>query len=187
MSCITIKDGTGKGYQAKVDANNMIRARVVSESVEHYANYTLGLAFSLYFNVTPTGANDCFFYFKNTNTHPIVFEGFAAYAASAEAIDVYLKHTGTPSGGSTLTETNLNTSSASSLDATIQYGNDITGLSGGSLAYRYYIPANSSTNSINFEQDIIVYPQTTLTLYAVNGAINIVGHMDCHIDTGVES
>lgn len=184
MACIFITDGTGTQRQAKVNSDNHLNVRSVSETVEHFANHSRGEAFSLRFSQTPTGANDCFFYFKNTGTKTYVFEGLAIYAASAEQIDIKLKDIGTPSGGSTLTPVNLNTSSAKTIDATIQQGADITGLSGGATAYRVYAAAAAATRQYNFEQDIIISPQTTLTLYAVNGAIAIDGHLNVHALSG---
>lgn len=181
----SIKDGTGQGYQAEVDSDNRLLTRAIIEPAEHYANHDLGQSFSLYFNVTPTGAGDCFFYCKNTNTHDVIFEDLQVYVASNEAIDVYLNNTGTPSGGTTLTEANLNTSSKKTLTATIQYGNDITGLTQATQAVRYYVPADSATHVFNFRGDIILAPQTTLTLYAVTGGINMVGNFNCYIRSEV--
>lgn len=182
MSCNSIKDGTGAGYLAKVDKRGKLRVKSVSESIEHFTNHILGQAYSVSFEVTPTGAGDCFFYFKNTSpTQSMVVEGVCIHAASNEAVEVYLRDQGTPSGGTSLDATNLNTASNNVLDATIQTGSDITGLTQGNRAYRYYKPGNNETKRFNFEQDIIISPQQTFTLYAVTGAIELSVCIDVHV------
>lgn len=178
MACNTIVDGTGSGNQAKVDSDNRLQTVAVIESLEHYANHEKGNSFSVQFSVTPTGANDCFFYLKNTGTVDIVVEGFGSYVASNEIIEVKLRDSGIPSGGSAITPVNLNTRSNNVATATVQDGNDITGLSGGSVAYRVRRAADNETKLFNFDQGIIVSPQQVLTMYAVNGSIAIEGFID---------
>lgn len=181
MSTTTITDGTGQGTVAGVDRNNRLETNAVTQSVEHWANVNQGRSFSLNFTATPTGAGDCFFYFKNTNSDRVViFEGFGIRAASAEAIEVYLRNTGTPSGGSTVVPVNLNTRSGLALTSTIQSGNDITGLTQQDMAYRAYFGGGNSTDTFNFDQDIVIGPQQTLCLYAVTGGVALDGFLDCY-------
>ena len=182
MAYNTIRDGTGEGYQARVDKTNRLRVRSVNLSTEAYENIVNGKAYSLYVSATPTGAGDCFFYFKNTSESSLyVIEGLQVYVASNESIEVYLKDTGTPSGGTAVSPVTLNTSSNEVLNATIEQGNNITGLTQGSMAYKLRVPANNSTNAYNFDQDIVISPQQTFCLYATSGGIAVEATLDCHI------
>ena len=174
MSTI-IKDGTGEGYQARVGDDNKLRTRAVIETVEHNANIVNESAFHALFDQTPTGANDCFFYMKNEDQdQDIVIEGIDFYAASSEQIEIYLDQSGTPSGGSDITPVNCNSGSAISATGDFQQGSDITGLSGGSVVQKWWI-SNSETLHYNFENDIVLVPNATLTMYAVTGSINVAG------------
>lgn len=65
-----IVDGTGKGYQARVDDDNLLRTKSVSvPQVTQYAEtgdtYILS---SGYINITDTGTDNAIYYFKNTST-----------------------------------------------------------------------------------------------------------------------
>jgi hypothetical protein len=173
----SIRDGLGKGYLAGVNTDNRLLVSSISRSKEHHSNITHGEAFTMLVNVTPTGADDCFFYFKNDSERTYIFEGFGMWVASNETVYGYLNQTGTPVGGSTVTPAALNAGSTASLSSTIYEGADITGMSGGSLVGRYHIPANNATNVINFEADIVVPPNKIFTAYATTGAIELDGYM----------
>lgn len=167
-----ITDATGSNRGAKVDENNRVVVSSVDRSLEHQANID-GRAFVFQVSQTPTGANDNFFYIKNTGTKDIVIEGFDYRVASAESVDVILNDMGTTSGGTALTPVNLNTGSSRVLTATIEAGNDITGLSGGSTAFVIHL-TSTETKHYNFESDIILRQGGTLTLQANTGAVALV-------------
>lgn len=167
-----IEDGTGTGIQAKIDSDNRLLTESVSKSIEHYHNVTKGTGFHILCQQTPTGAGDCFFYMKNLSTKNWIIEGFNNRVASAETIEVNILQTGTPSGGSTITPVNVNSTSSLLLNGTFEGGNDITGMSGGRLIDRAYL-TNTDTGGYNFELDVVIGPGHTLTLYAVTGGIQV--------------
>lgn len=167
---MNIQDGTGKGFEAKVNARNRLSVEAVTQTTEHFSNLTNGTAWNNVVQQTPTGANDCIFYFKNTGTKTYILEGFHTRVASAQSLLVYLGDTGTPSGGTANTPRNLNTGSSKVPTATIQAGNDITGLSGGNLVYRIFLTNTASAN-FNFEQDLILEPGGVFTVYCGTGSV----------------
>ena len=173
-----IKGGTGNGYAVGVTSENRLLVESVTYSGEHHANHE-GNAFNLLFDVTPTGAGDCFLYVKNGSTNDIVIEGLWLRVASAEQITMKLKDAGTPGGGGALVPANINAGSNSAALGTFQSGNDITSLSGGTIINKGWV-ANTTTSFFNFEQDIILPENLTYTLYATTGSVAIAGTLVFH-------
>mgnify|MGYP001031209463 FL=1 len=167
-----IQDGKGTGKVAEVDANNMLAVKAVTITEEHYATHTQGKGWHIVVQQTPTGANDNFLYFKNiSEDETYIIEGFDSRVASAETIEVYLNPNGTTSGGTDVTPTISNTShQATSMSATIEAGNDITGLSNGNLFHRIYL-TNTDTKHTNFNLDLALEPGGSFVVRAVNGSI----------------
>jgi hypothetical protein len=169
-----IRDGTGQGYLAKVNQDNRLSTESISGTIEHHINHHAGQAYNLLFNVTPTGANDCFLYVKNTFDTDMVLEGITVRVGGAEQIEIKAGDAGTPTGGSSATPANLNLGSANVASGDFETGNNITGLSGGSVIEKLWLSSTTSTH-INFDQDIIVPENDVITIYAVTGGINIAG------------
>jgi hypothetical protein len=167
-----IEDGTGQGYEQKVASNNRALVDSVSNTVEHHTNVDLGQGWVLVYEQTPSGANDFFFYFKNTDVVPYIFESMSYRVASAEQVKIYLDRTGTISGGTTLTPVNLNTGSAKEPTATIESGNNITGTTGGSVCQHIYMTSTES-KFYNFESGIAVAPGGTFMMEAIAGSVQI--------------
>jgi hypothetical protein len=172
-----IRDGKGGGVLAGVNSEHRLLVSSVSRSKEHHANIEHGEAFTMLVNPTPTGAGDCFFYFKNTSEQTYIFEGFGMWVASNEVVYGYFNQTGTPAGGTDVVPAQLNAGSARTLASTVKSGNDITGLSGGTLIGRYHVPANNATNVINFEADLVIPPNKVFTAYVQTGGIELDGYM----------
>ena len=168
---VKIVDGTGKSFEAKVDSDNRLHVESLSYSSEHHANHSLGEAYTLDVSQTPTGAGDYFLYLKNTSEDDMVIEGFTIKVASAESIKWDINPTGTAVGTSA-TPTNLNAGSGKAATGTFVTGNDITGLTTGSIAYTTWHTSTES-KQYNFEQDIILPKNRTLAAYAVTGAVKI--------------
>jgi hypothetical protein len=176
-----IKDGKGRGYHAEVTAENRLKVSSVSRSKEHDANLTYGDSYNMIVDIT-TGANGCFLYVKNTGTRNIVFEGFGVYVSSAEKIWGKLGDTGTPVDGTDVVPVNLNAGSNSEATGTFQTGSSITGLSGGATFETFRVPANTATNIVNFEADIVLPPNQVFTAYALTGSVTLEGHLNFWID-----
>jgi hypothetical protein len=166
-----IIDGTGSGKRVKVNNTNQLEVSSVSQTTEHYANETRGMAWHAVLEQTATGANDNIFYFKNTGLTKYVIEGFTYRVASAESILIYLNNNLTTlSGGTTIVPVNNNTGSSSVPTATIESGNNITGVTVGNLVDRVYL-TSTETSSYNFEQDIVLSAGGDFMIQAVSGAV----------------
>lgn len=166
-----ITDATGSSRGTGVNTENRLMSSCVSASLEHYINHKEGQAYSLLVSQTPTGANDCFLYIKNNSDTDMVVEELNIYAATDEIIEIKVNDSGTTSGGTAATPVNLNAGSGNLADCTCETGNDITGLSGGSTVERLRVNASTQHENFNMPQDLIIPLNSTLTIYAVTGAI----------------
>ena len=181
---LNIEDGIGKGYQAKVNDENMLATYSIIDSKEAHTNIVHGASYNMLFSQTPSAAADCFLYIKNEDDHTMILEGIAANVATDEYIEVVLNDVGTPVGGTSVTPTNLNAGVNNVADGTFQTGPDITGLSGGNTAFRIFYEGGAATKYFNFDQDIIVPKNRILTLYCVTGSILIEGFLSFFFHEG---
>ena len=169
-----LQDGAGKTHWLKVNSENKAEVAAISRSKEHHANVVHGNAYNYLFNVTPV-AGGTFLYLKNLSDEAIIAEGFSIYTPTAEIIRVTLAETGIPVGGADVVPANLNAGSSKEAVGTFQTGNDITGLSGGREVMHYHIAGNGESKFRNFDADIVIPKNLTLTLSADNGSINFDG------------
>lgn len=172
-----IEDGSGRGFQVKVDSSNRLYVYAISESLEHHTNIIHGESYNLLFSQTPTGAGDCFLYMKNLNDEDIILEGIVLNTATDETIEIKISDVGTALGGVDVTPVNLNGGSNNQAQGTFQTSNDITGLGGGFSLFKFFIKGGGSSDFFNFDQDIILPKNRTLTLYGTNGSIQIDGFL----------
>jgi len=170
--------GGARNNIANVDDDNRLSVNAITQSTEHHANHLNGLAFSLLFSATPTGAGDCFLYVKNQSENDAIVSGFGLWLVANEYIDVKLRDVGTPIGGTDITPANLNSGSGNSATGTFLNGNDITGLSGGTTVGRFYHVSGSGTDCTNFEQDVILKKNGVLTMYVQTGTTALAGHLN---------
>jgi len=94
-------------------------------------------------------------------------------AASDEVIQLKLRDTGTPAGGSTATPVNRNTNSNNMALGTFLTGTNITGLSGGSIVDQFFSDGATNSQKYSWTSSLIVGQNGVLALYAVNGAIAV--------------
>lgn len=172
-----LEDGTGSGKTAAVNSDNKLEVNAIAASPEHFINQERGQAYSVLFSATPTGADDCFFYMKNTSESDMIVEGFGLWLVANEYIDIKLKIDGTPIGGTDVVPTNLNGGSGNLAIGQFQNGNDITGLTG-TTAYRVYHGSSNATTYTNFEMDIILPKNQSLALFAQTGTTALAGFID---------
>jgi hypothetical protein len=172
---LTIEDGQGKGYAAAVSNENKLSVESVMHTIYEHRTRA-GQSFSASFSKTPTGANDCFFYFKNNSNDPVWISRIKLIVpTTGDRIQVKLNDVGTPVGGTDITPINLNSGSGSKANATVLEGVDITGLSGGSVIDDITVAAAGDTKIFEWKSAIIIAPGTTMSLYAVAGALLIRG------------
>jgi hypothetical protein len=185
-----IKDGTGKGYEAKVDSSNNLRTRSIMVSSEHFANHTKGNAYSALFAVNPAGADDVIFYMKNISDLDIVIEGVTWQTSAAEEVYYKLGDSGTPAGTSaTIVPANLNSGSGNSaevtcLSETADAAVDITGLTGGATIEKLWLTSAESKH-FNLDQDVIVTKNKVFTIYCVGGDTLLRGTVIFHFAEAV--
>lgn len=168
---INIEDGTGRGYQAKITNTNRLAVESSAFDAIRVINHEEQNVYSLTFTITPTGANDCFCYIKNSSTIDLNLYSITLAAASDEIIQIKVRDTGTPVGGTTATPVNRNTNSNNVAVGTFQTGVDITGLSGGSIVDQFFIDGATNSQKYSCSSSIIIGQNQTATLYAVTGAI----------------
>jgi hypothetical protein len=168
----TIMDGTGTSKLAKVDINNKLQVKAITEVENKFVNLEEEEAYLLYSDITPTGAGDVFLYFKNTDTKDLILNWYRIWSgASAEAIDIYTGMTGTPGGTTTLTPGNMNITSSNDATGEFYEGADITGLSGGTLLDRLRLSGDGNDVTSGYPGDIVIQSGGVLTLQALTGAI----------------
>ena len=167
-----LKDGTGKGYLAEVDSRHRLHTRSITETENKYINLLDAESYLYYSDITPTGAGDVFCYVKNTGDKDLILNWYRIWSGtSAEAIDIYVGMTGTPSGTTTITPTNMNITSSNIAAGEFYEGVDITGLSGGTFVDRLRLSGDGNDVTTGYPGDIIIKKGGILTLQALNGAI----------------
>jgi hypothetical protein len=169
-----LQDGAGGQHWLKINDENMAMVASVERSKEHHANVTHGDAYNFLFSTTP-GAGKTFLYLKNTGEEDIVCEGFSIRVPSNEQISIHLAKSGTPVGGSNVVPANLNAGSSKQARGVFQTGTDITGLSGGREVMKFYVAASDESNFRNFDADIVIPKNLTMTMHCVNGSILLDG------------
>ena len=124
-----IYSGIGNGgYGAEVDSENRLKVLSHAKKFDRHVNEE-GRYWSTYFTNTPTGANDYFFYCKNTGTSNLHITDIRISSSVTSQI-TYETVTGTAAGGSNCTIVNRQIGNSQIPVATIQQGVDITGLTG---------------------------------------------------------
>lgn len=152
-----IDDGTGKGTSACVDSGNRVCTFAVSETGNKFSNKE-GVAWSAYFTVTPAGANDYFFYFKNTGIKDLAITCISVSSTVATRLE-YDVVTGTPvftGGEETIAPVNRNLGSSKIPVATLTSDTDITGLSDDGTLHFEEIAATATKYTLEIPTNIIV-------------------------------
>ena len=121
------------GRAADVDVKNRLTTFAVSQNEDKNANLD-GRYWSVFFQVTPTGANDLFFYLKNEGTKDL-FVTDVRVSSSSATILFYRQVTGTAVGGTDSQVTSRKLGDPGVPNAIIQHGVDITGLTPGGVLF----------------------------------------------------
>jgi len=156
----------------KTDGENRLATAAVSEAYDRYYNKQ-GLSYSVtYEGLTPTGANDYFFYLKNTGIKNINFTNLRISSTVATRITIE-KVTGTAAGGSTLASLNRNFGSSKALTATIEQGVDITGLTTGGVMFFEECATASTRYKLSTTSNLIIPQGQAIALkrVAATGAL----------------
>lgn len=160
-----IESAVGTPHGAEVDSENRLHVFSVSVPDDRHINEEGGV-WSLYFTNTPTGANDYFFYVKNTGTKDLRISDIRISSSVATAVNINVV-TGTQAGGTTITPVNRNLGSSRIPTATIEQGVDITGLtSTGTLFFQECATADTLYH-LSTSSNIIIPQGTSLALQRV--------------------
>jgi len=175
-----IEDGTGTGRLVGVTLDNQLFAKCTTASVEHYINHHYGEAYNVLFEQAPTAGDDCIIYIENGNDEDLVIEGVQLSVSGASEVYIQLNDLGTRNAATDLTPANLNTGTGNLADGEFEVGADLDGgaatLAGGVEIERYVFRAASDTNDFNFDQDVFITKNRTMTIWCdaivtVNGTI----------------
>jgi hypothetical protein len=174
----TIRDGKGRGYVAEVNSQNQISVAAVSVSKEHYVNLRHEDAYNFLFSHTSmdTTSACCIVYMQNTSAENIICEGMIIRCTGDQVFTIKVAESGNPIGGTDIIPANLNAGSNKLAAGVFQCGCNITGLSGGREIIKLY--TNDSyieSKSWNFDADIVIPQNQTLSIYITNPNVNIDG------------
>jgi len=159
------------GKTVGVTNSNMIKSSSISANIVHYNNHAVGKTFTMKIDVTPSGANQCFAYMKNTSDDDIVIDSFVLSCPTDENVQVKLGDNGTAAAGTDIVPVNMNAGSGHLADGIFETGVDITGLNGGSTVINLFINGGESSRVFSPSSSIIIPKNKTMTLYAVAGSI----------------
>lgn len=168
-----IEDGVGTGRKAKVTTENLLATLSITSPVEHHVNHEDRRAYNCVVEQTSGGAGYYFFYLKNTGDDDLIITSIQLYTPSVESINFVLLPAGT-AVGTTYVPINKYCGSANTADADCVVGNNITGLSGGSLVDRLVINgATIGMINIDWISNFIVPKNTSIAFSAVTGSIKV--------------
>jgi hypothetical protein len=163
-----IKDGVGRGYTTAVTSENRVCTDSVVVLQEQHTNNTHAKSFSLPFDaIDPAGADDYFFYIKNTGTKNLHLTDIRLRSTVAGVVEVH-GVTGTPTftAGTDVTPVNRTLGSANTVLGTFKTDTDTTGLtSSGILFYMKVDPALSGEDThLKTTSHVIVPPGQSIAL-----------------------
>lgn len=152
-----IKDGAGKGFSAQVDDELRLRTFAVTLPLDKHVNVTEGKTWSLYFEETPTGAGDYFFYFRNNGDATLAMTDFRSMCTSTETI-IIEQSVGVPVYvvGTSVPTATRNTDSSKTPVATIKHDANITGLVSGGVIFYQRIDTANKMNKLSTTSNIII-------------------------------
>ncbi len=167
-----LKDGKGSGNLVEINNDYMVRCESFSSGRASFVCGEHGKSFAFTIEgVTPTGAGDFFCYILNNSDDNIVVTELDLWTTTAEYVDIYLGMTGTAAGITLENPGNKNAGSSKIADATVAYGADITGLSGGSVVGRLRMPIAGVTKKHVWKSGFVIPKNKTFALMAGAGAI----------------
>ena len=125
---MAIIQDSGSGRTATVDTQNRLLVASVTRGEDRQANIN-GDYYSAYFQVTPAGANDYFFYLRNDGTTDITVTDFRMSSTVVTRLLIH-RVIGTPvfSGANTTIITSRNLGSSKTPTVVARDDTDITGL-----------------------------------------------------------
>jgi len=171
-----IQDGSGKSYGVKVDSNNRLHGFSTVQTSDREAALD-GRTWSYTFTETATGANDLFFYLKNTGTNNLHITDLRVSSTVATRLD-YLAVEGTPTytAETAVSPVNRNVGSSKIPDATCNRDADITNLTVNGVIFIEEIPVVSTRYHLRTTSNIILPQGSAFAIRrsAATGAVTVV-------------
>lgn len=148
------------GRFGSFDDDGNFNTNAVLQPHPEFLNTKEGKVWALDINaIDPVGADDKFFYFKNTGASPVKIHSVRLSSTVAGFVTVK-KVTGTPTftAGTDVTPLSFNTNKAPVVTATIKTDTDTTGLTDVGVWERISLATANVENNIDIESTIIVGP-----------------------------
>ena len=180
-----IRDGNGTGKSAKVNSENRLDVESITRPIDQHINELYAKSFSLPFDaIDPTGADDYFFYFKNTGTKNLHITDVRIRSTVAGTVEIHAV-SGTASAGTTVTPVNRTIGNSNSLTATIETGVNITGLTNDGVIFYQRLDTADEEKHLKTSSHIILPPGQAIALLwdAATGALS--GVVSAYEDQGV--
>lgn len=180
-----IKDGAGTGNTLRVTSENKAQVNAVQRSLTQHINEIYEKHFSLFFEaIDPTGADDYFFYFKNTGTKNIHFTKFRFASTVIGTVEIH-EVTGTATAVNAITPANRFIGSTNTLTATVGTNVNITGLSNAATLIHLRLDTANKDYIDDAPSHIIVPPgQAIAFLWDISTGI-LKGTVDVYEDPGI--
>ena len=176
---ITIKDGTGKAFEQKVDSDNRAHTKATTSSEEHHQNDDHQKAWTVSFDaVDPTDVNDYFLNMKNTATAVRAISRIVVTSTVAGYLEVQ-RVTGTSIGGAAEEINSWTFGASDPADFTAESAVDITGLTDAGVLRFVRLQANI-TEYIEFPQGLrLLQNEQCALLWTPNTGV-LTGNVDLY-------
>jgi hypothetical protein len=182
-----IKDGSGAAYSLRVNEEFRADVESVTRPIDQHINELYKKTFSLSFDgIDPVGADDYFFYIKNTGTKNLHVEDIAIKSTVAGTVELH-HVSGTPSytASTTVTPINRYLGSSNTLTATINTDTDTTGLTNEGVICYVPCPVVNTMYALEVSSHIILPPGQALALLWDTSTGALTGTLTVYEDQGV--
>jgi len=153
-----IQDGTGTGYAAKVNAQNRLEVKAVTQSHVATVSEDDGQAYIVEAIDAGPVAAEYTLYLKNDSDNKMVIDNIDTWVTDADVVWKLWEVTGTAAGAAVITPQNLNLSAGKNADATCRGGaGGVTGLTvSGSVKYTWKTGIALSHYRLNTNSSLIL-------------------------------
>jgi hypothetical protein len=182
-----IHDGAGTNTTARVNVENRLDVESISRHIDTHINELYSKVFSLPFNsIDPVGADDYFFYMKNTGTKNLHVTDVRIWSTVAGVVEIRAV-SGTPSytSDTDITPVNRNVGSAKTITGTFKTDTDTTGLTNDGILF--YMPCDTANEQhhLRTTSHIIVPPGQSIALLWDTSTGVLSGMVSVYEDQGV--
>ena len=180
-----IKDGAGSGRTLRINEENRADVESVSRSITQHINERYAKHFSVFFEaIDPTGADDYFFYLKNTGTKSIHITKTRFTSTVAGTVEFH-HVTGTASALADVVPVNRTIGSSETTTATIGTAVDITGLTNAGTMLHLRVDTANKDVVDEHPSHIIVPPGQAIAMLWDTATGVLKGTIDIYEDQGV--